>query len=220
MKRSICNGILMVIICLYAFPAATLGADIEFDYDIFWIGDSLHCWLDPTPALTQQKMEDLLAGLDIYFSFELKLERPRKLLFTKTLIKRQAAVLISHPLTEDIYQIIYVGIPSARYEFDTQPEMYEFLSDSLLFALISRDSLEDSGHPRLNLSFSCKSMNPKGILGGPESRIEDMGLPEDSKSTVFNDVFGFFLEVIGFGESTYQITTPTFNPDNLDNFSH
>jgi hypothetical protein len=64
-------------------PAAAESADLE--YDIYLVNDTLAVWLDLRPVLDQSKMEDLLAGLDLWLAVELKIEKPRKLFFSKTI---------------------------------------------------------------------------------------------------------------------------------------
>lgn len=205
---------LLFIVCV----GSGLAADSEdrFDYDIFWVGDTLTCWLDPTPALTQQKMEDLLAGLDIYFQFDIKLEKPRKLLFMKNIIHRQAALLITHQLTEDIYRVRFSGTGDKEYEFESQLQVSDFLADSVVFGLALRTLIEDTSNPRLVLMFSCKSLHPRGFSGEQEGLPDSLSPGQSSRKTVFDEAFGLFLDLIGFGQANYKIVSPIFNPNNLD----
>ncbi|MCP4570056.1 MAG: DUF4390 domain-containing protein [FCB group bacterium] len=215
-NQFILSGLLIII---FVGPGFAADSEDRFDYDIFWIGDTLTCWLDPTPALTQQKMEDLLAGLDIYFQFDIKLEKPRKLLFMKNIIHRQAALLISHQLTEDLYRVRFSGTGNKEYEFESQLQVSDFLADSVVFELADRTLIEDAGNPRLALTISCKSLHPRGFSGEQEGLLDSLSPGQSGQKTVFDEAFGLFLDLIGFGKANYKVVSPIFNPNNLDSIN-
>ncbi len=200
----------------FFFPAApVIAKQVEFDYDIFVVEDTLVFWLDVTPALTQRKMEDLLSGLDIHIKIDIRLERPRRFLPARTLVRERAALLISHPLTEDVYYLKTANPDVIKYKFESQLQLSDFLADSLVFKIAPVSDIGGGDRPRLRLNITCKSFTFKTMLGQPGRRDEDL-LPADSSNTeFFEDIFSLFFNLIGFGEESYRVISPLFDPDNL-----
>jgi len=201
-------------LCIFSTPAMA-SEDQQFEYDIFWLGDTLSCWIDITPVLTQQRLEDLLSGLDIYIVFDLKLERPRKLLFSKTIARQRTAVIISRRVTRDIYQLEIIDQSRQQYTFPDQLDLHDFLADSLVLPLILGRDLEDEGDPRLNASIICKSLIHNNKTDDIDNRDDSpLGSPNGGED-IFKDIFSLFLDLVGFGESSYKIKSPIFQPNKL-----
>lgn len=219
MNKAIGKTASAILICLLALPffggTASAGGDskdTDFDYDIFLTDDTLAVWLDITPVLTQSKMEDLLAGLDISMVIEIKIERPRKLLFSKILTSTRAAVLISHPLTEDIYRLRLVNFGDINREFKSQLELSDFLSDSLILKIAPKSLLENAVEASLRLAITSKSHSSNVLEGDP-------GRPgTGADEEFFESLFSFFLNLIGFGQTSYRIVSPPFSLSELASF--
>jgi len=209
--------LLIGLLGLSIFSPATpvIAKQVEFDYDIFVVEDTLVFWLDITPALTQRKMEDLLSGLDIHIGIDIRLERPRRFLPARTLVKKRAALLISHPLTEDVYYLKTANPDVIKHKFESQLQLSDFLADSLVFKIAPVSDIGGDGRPRLRLNITCKSFTFKTMLGRPGGRDKDL-LPADSSNTeFFEDIFSVFFRLIGFGEESYRVISPLFDPADL-----
>ena len=212
-------GILSLYLCLIlnSFQTASLSAERKpvFEYDIFSVNDTLAVWLDITPVLTQSKMEDLISGLDIFVNVNIRLEQPRTLFFPRKLSEIDATFSISHPLTEDIYNLKLSNFGLYSYEFDNQLKLYDFLADSLIFKVESTASINKSTRVRLKLEISCKSFTTS-ILPLKSGRLEDEPIPADTSGTeFFLDIFTLFFDFIGYGEDEYKISSPIFKLEEL-----
>lgn len=205
----------ILVLCLAASIVSADSRDKDFDYDIFIINDTIALWLDITPVLDQQKMEDLLSGLEIHIGLEIKLEKPKRFLPSEELIGRRFFLQISHRLTEDNYCLRILDSNSIDYEFDNQPGLYDFLADSLVFNLLSRAGLKAEESCRLNLKIACKSLYPKNKESGSTSLSESGSVADGDESSLIQKLFSTFLEVFGFGKSYYRIISPTFIPAEL-----
>lgn len=184
----------------------------EFDYDIFTLNDSLAVWLDITPVFTQPKLEDLLSGLDIYIRMEIRLEQPRMLFFSKKLAALETSLLVSHPLTEDTYNLKILDSPLIVYKFKSQVLLSDFLADSLMFKIAALKQVNESSKIRLSLKIACKSLSGN-IL---PKRINGLNKPTDSTGVeLFMDIFYFFFDVVGYGQDKYKITSPFFRLNEL-----
>ncbi len=219
MKNCPAKLIRALIYCLLGFylaggATAARAADAEFDYDIFLANDTIVVWLDVLPALDQAKMEDLLAGLDLSLVFDLKIERPRRLLFSKTIASTRAALVISHPLTEDVYRLRLVNFGVSDREFKSQLELSDFLADSLVLQLAPKSQIIASPEVRLNLSLTVKS-HSSNVLRDFTSRPADSLGAGSGEEEFFESVFSFFLNLIGFGKTSYNIVSPPFSPEEL-----
>lgn len=201
--------------------AASLKADdagADFDYDIFLVGDTLAVWIDIRPVLDQSRMEDLLAGLDLSLIIEMKAQRPRKLLFSKTIATARAALVISHPLTEDLYRLRLANFGRREWSFKSQIELSDFLADSLIFRLAPKSLLEEAPQVRLNLDLVSKS-HPSIILDDIEdSGTDSSGTGAGPDEEFFESLFSFFLNLVGFGQKTFHIETPFFRVKDLSSF--
>jgi len=215
--RAVLTGLVggaVVCLCLGLAPPAAGSAEIDFDYDIFLAGDTLTLWLDVAPLLTQPRLEDLLAGLDVSIKIDVDVQRPRKLFFPATLASVSALVVISHPIAEDIYRLrIICGRLSERI-FKSQLALSDFLADSLVLPLVPAQRIRGQGDLRLSFSLLSKSHSINML---------DKALPEAADSVnqppgddqFLESLFSTFLRLVGFGASSYQVTTPTFSPDEL-----
>jgi hypothetical protein len=198
-------------------PARADSKEIDFDYDIFLTDDTLAVWLDITPVLDQSRMEDLLAGLNISVAMEIKVERPRKLLFYETLTTARALMTISHSLTEDIYRLKLVNAGIIERGFKSQLTLSGFLSDSLVVKVAPTELLDEAAKLRLKLYIESKSHSSNDLSSATRPRggaeVEDQ--PEEE---FFESLFSSFLNLIGFGKTTYKIISPYFNLDELTSF--
>ena len=207
--------IAILVLCSTASNISADSRDKDFDYDIFTINDTIAIWLDITPVLDQQKMEDLLSGLEIHIGLEIKLEKPKRFLPPEELIGRRFTLQISHKLTEDNYCLRISESSSTDYEFDNQPGLYDYLADSLVFNLLSRAGLKAEESCRLNLKIACKSLYPKNKTNGSKLQSGSRSITEDNENSLIQSLFSTFLEVFGFGKSYYRIISPTFIPAEL-----
>lgn len=215
-----CLIIALVGLCVVWYPpgARADSQELDFDYDIFLVNDTLALWLDVTPVLIQSRMEDLLSGLDISVGIDLKVERPRKLFFAETLASAKATLIISHPLTEDIYRLRLINLGAVDYEFQSQLELSDFIADSVILKIGPRKQFEVAAAIRLNLNLISKS-HSNNILKdiSPES---DKSLNRDTGGgdAFFESLFSFFLTLTGFGTTSYKIVSPPFILDDLPSF--
>jgi len=198
-----------------AMPLRAAGSDEEFDYDIFLIGDTLAVWIDVRPVLDQNRLEDLLAGLDVSLAIDLKVERPRKLLFSKTLASARAGVVISHPLTEDYYRLRLANFGYQDRRFESQIELSDYLADSLIFRLAPISSLEEAPEVRLDLDLVSNSHSSNILKEVTDSSAAASGKSPGAESEFFESVFSFFLNMVGFGKTTFHIETPLFRVEDL-----
>jgi hypothetical protein len=210
-------GLLCFCLVWGAEPARGESNDTDFDYDIFLTSDTLAIWLDITPVLVQSKMEDLLAGLDIYVAVDIKVQQPRKLFFPETLASARAILLISHPLTEDIYRLQMVNFGDSKREFQSQLELSDFLSDSLIFRVAPLSQIMDKPKIRLDLTLVSKS-HSANILGNTPGRPEGELQRDTNPEEFFESLFTFFLNLVGFGKDSYHIVTPLFDSSQLGSF--
>ena len=191
-------------------PVCAENRDIEFDYDIFLTGDTLAIWLDFTPILNQPKMEDLLAGLDLSILIDFKVEKPRRLAFSKTLATARAAVVISHPLTEDIYRLRLVNFGVFNYEFENQLELSDFLADSLVLKIVPQSHLAEDSDLRLNLKIVSKSHSSNILDEFPASSNKSGEAEQGGEEEFFESLLSLFLDIIGFGKTSYHVISPPF----------
>jgi hypothetical protein len=190
----------------------------DFDYDIFLNGDTLSLWLDVSPIMTQPKLEDLLAGLDILISIEMEVEKPRRLFSSRTLVDEKAAMIITHRLTEDLYRIKVYNFAIREYEFENQLQLADFLADSLIFQVA--DSMAGESGIRLKLSITVKSYSPN-VLGGDKSiGAAQLQAEKGPDREFFESILSEFFKLIGFGKTSYQIKSPVFNVDDLSPIDH
>jgi hypothetical protein len=187
----------------------------EFDYDIFTINDSLAVWLDITPVFTQPKLEDLLSGLDIYIKMEIRLEQPRMFFFSKKLAALETSLLVSHPLTEDTYNLKILDFPLSIYKFKSQVLLSDFLADSLMFKIAALKQVNESSKIRLSLKIVCKSLSSNALPKRVNGLNNENGSTDSTGVELFMDIFYFFFDVVGYGQDKYKITSPVFRLNEL-----
>ncbi len=201
---------------IWLLPAGAAGKDIDFDYDIFLAGDTLALWLDVRPVLTQPKMEDLLAGLQVSIAITIDAERPRRLMFSKNVATAKAVLVMSRRLAEDTYRLRIIDRTARAYTFKNQLALSDFLADSLVLGVVPIDSLREQAPLRLKLTIVSKSHS--------NNKLDDLsGAAADSTGSAGGDEFfetllNSFLNLIGFGAHTYHFATPLFSPDDLASF--
>jgi hypothetical protein len=203
---------LIAIVCagLLCAPISAAGRSGDFAHDIFVRGDSLAFWIDLTPVLSQEQMEDLLAGLNIYLGIDIRLESPRPLLFSRQVVRKQVGVVISHPLTADIYKIEIQGRPPLERQFDDQMKIRDFLADSVDFNLTTMDALKTGDKYRIRVNISSKSYSNKGLGGAappPPSSSDSSGT---HGTEFFGSLFSTFMEFTGFGTVSFHFNTTNF----------
>jgi len=201
---------------VWLLPAGASGKNLDFDYDIFVAGDTLAMWLDVRPVLTQPKMEDMLAGLQVSVAITAEAERPRKVLFTKTITTYKTVLVISRRLAEDTYRLRIIGRGARDYTFKSQLALSDFLADSLVLKIAPVDSLQGRSPLRLNLTLVSKSHsnNTMGDIPPVAADSAEVGGDDEFFETLLNS----FLSLIGFGATTYHFETPMFSPDDLTSF--
>jgi hypothetical protein len=199
-------------------PVWAGGDGSDFEYDIFLNKDTISVWLDLRPALEQSKMEDLLAGLDLWFGIELNIEKPRKLFFSRTIASTQAGILISHPLTEDTYHLRLINFSRTDREFDNQIELSDFLADSLIFRISHKSLIEGISGVRLSLTITCKSLSNNLLNDIWESSEEFPPNQSEGEDEFFESLFNLFLNLIGFGKTSNHLVSPTFSLEDLTSF--
>ncbi len=206
----------LCLICLF-FAAPLAAADPDFDYDIFLQDDTLMLWIDVTPVLTQSRMEDLLAGLDVFIEIDVEAERPRKLFFPKSLASKKSAAVISRHLARDTYRLRMTGTTADSRIFKNQLILSQFLADSLVVPVAAAEILQGKD---IRLSVSLISKSYSNNLGAEAADIPedstDEGSTEDSE--FFESLVSTFLDLVGFGTSSYRFTTPPFSVDDLPAF--
>ncbi len=203
--------ILTAVLCDRAVAA---DESIQFDYDIFRQGETLAVWLDLTPVMGQRRMEDLLAGLAVQITIDGRLEKPRWPLPSRTLSSGKWVATVTRRLTEDAYYLQIAGPSAAKYKFDNQLELSDFLADSLVFPVAATSSLKPAEKIRLSLTFVCNSLNPNTLSETPASPDQP-----GSGSGIFDRMFTFFNEAVGLGADTYRIVSPLFDPAALPDMS-
>lgn len=202
---------------IWLLPAGVAGKEANFDYDIFVAGDSLSLWLDVRPALTQPEMEDLLAGLRVSIAVTIEAERPRKLLFSKTIAKTMTVLVMSRRLTEDTYRLRIIDRGVRDYSFESQLGLSDFLADSLVLNIIPADEINGRGPLRLSLTLVSKS-HSNGSGDDLAGAAADSVRAGDEGPEFFETLLNSFLNLIGFGATSYHFTTPLFSPDDLTSF--
>ncbi len=209
-------GAIFVSMIFCALISGTYADDesIVFDYDIYGANDSITVWLDLTPILTQPVLEDLLAGLDIFLSLRFKIEKPQKLFGHKTIYELKTALLLTHNLTKDNYNIRYSLNSQSASSFLNQMDMSDYLADSLQVKLIPLDQFNTDERYRLNIEILSRSISPSKVNQIPEFSY---GTGQSSEDDSFlGSALNKFLEIIGFGENTYHFTSPHFKIDQLE----
>lgn len=202
-----------VLIIVFSAPACS----VEFDYDIFIQNDSLAVWIDVTPVLTQPRLEDLLAGLDIYLGLDLSLEVKGAFGLYRSEVRQKSAIVISHKLIDDIYRLNIVDRDRSEYSFDNLLQLKQFMSDSLVFILSDKSSLDQEKSFRLSFDLMAKS-GSNGLLGIRSGN----SLEPDERSVeikFLEGAFSQFLKIIGFGRSAYHVDSPRFIIKELPNSS-
>jgi len=205
---------LSLIFCALISGAYADDESIEFDYDIYSAKDSIAIWLDLTPILTQPVLEDLLAGLDIFLSLHLKIEKSQRPFGHKTIYESKKDLLLTHNLTKDNYNISYSRHSQDKRSFSNQMDLSDYLADSLQFKLISLGQLSANDKYRLNIEILSRSISPLEVNKNSEFSSRVGQSSEDNN--FLGSVLDKFLEIIGFGEITYRITSPQFKIDQLE----
>jgi len=209
-RRSMC-------LFLVILSGAAAADDADFDYDLFLHNDTLMLWIDVTPALTQPRMEDLLAGLDISIRIDIEVKRPRRLLFSKTIASTESVVVVSRRLARDTYRLHAVGAAAVERIFKNQLILSDFLADSLEIPVIPADVLAGQ-EVRLDIGLISKS-HSNNTLGDYARLPEDTaGTGRRSDREFFESMFSAFLDLVGFGTSSYRFSTPSFFVDDLPAF--
>jgi hypothetical protein len=178
-----------------------------FDYDIFRQGDTLAVWLDLTPIMNQRRMEDLLAGLAVRITVDLRLEKPRWPLTARTLASARSVVTLARRLTEDAYYVQVAGLSTAQYKFNNQLELSDCLADSLVFPVTEASVSPPGERIRLTLNIACNSLNPNVLYGTSASTTASEG-----NAGIFDRLFTLFNETIGLGADSYRLVSPLFDP--------
>lgn len=217
MARRLLIGLTVIMVWPGVAPARGDTRDSNFDYDIFRLADTLAVWLDLTPIMTQERMEDLLSGLDLSITVECVVEKPRTLLPAKTVLKSLTIIVLSHPLTEDIYRLSLADGRVTTREFESQLALSDFLADSLVFRVAPGERVRPEGEVRLRLSLISKSHSPNTMGEGRRSPMASVRPPQTSRSA-FESAFSLFLDLVGFGENAYRIVTPPFAVDGLTSY--
>lgn len=200
---------------LISFSAPVCG--VEFDYDIFIQKDTLSLWIDVTPALTQPRLEDLLAGLNIYLGLDFSLEKKGALGIFKSRLRKKTAIIITHNLIDDIYRLKILTDTRGEISFDNLLQLREFLSDSLVFPIADIEPLPQDKKFRLSFDLMVKS-GSNGFLG--IAGIDNQEKEELSSEIKFlENMFSQFLKIIGFGRSAYHVDSPRFIIKELPNSS-
>lgn len=208
----------LVPVLLSAGPAAAENQDTDFDFDIFFSDDTLVIWLDLTPILTQEKMEDLLAGFDVCLHITTAVERPKRLFFSKKIIETEAAICIAHPLTEDIYKLKIVNHSIRQIEFENQLELSDFLADSVVLPVAPRSVIPVDERVRLRCNLISKSHSNNMFDAIGSTAADSLPGRQERGEDVFESVFSLFLDLIAFGKTAYEITSPDFLAKDLPSF--
>jgi hypothetical protein len=187
----------------------------EFSYDIFLDGDTLSCWIDLTPVLNQDRMEDLLSGLSILIAVDARLENPRRFFFARTVSQRHTAVLITHQLTADRYGIQIKDDRLTVRQFENQMQIRSFISDSIIFHISPVEILNRKEKYRISLSVTSKSYSERELRDMFQSDSGRAALPPTGEKEPFESLFSSFIDLIGFGKISYQIISPPFTLDEL-----
>lgn len=191
---------------VFATPACLAGVD--FDYDIFIQKDTVSLWVDITPVLTQPRLEDLLAGLDIYVGLDFSLETKGTFGIYKNQIRHKTTIIISHKLIDDIYRLKILPNYKNERRFDNLMQLRQFLADSLVFAISPEELLPPEKPFRLSFDLMAKS-GSYGLLGiSIEGHLDDEKRSEEIQ--FLENVFSQFLKIIGFGRSAYHVESPRF----------
>jgi hypothetical protein len=202
--------IAIVCVGLLSSPASASGRSGDFTYDIFAGGDSLALWIDLTPVLGQEQMEDLLAGLNIYLGLDIRLEIPRPFIFSRQVARKRVGLIISHPLTADIYKIDIQGTPPLGRQFDDQMKIRDFIADSVDFNLTSINGLSPGDKYRISVSIRSKSYSTKGLGGAAPSPPSSTDTTGARGTEFFGSLFSTFLELTGFGTVSFHFNTANF----------
>lgn len=158
-------------------------------------------------------MEDLLAGLAISFSFDIRLESPRPILADKTFRSIRYLIVIRRHLTEDRYY--FRQRPADReIKFPQHSLMREYLMDSLVFYLAPDSVLPRDEKIRMSLDIAAKSLDPNEISSASESPGEADTLAVNGLNW-FDRMFSVFVELIGYREWRYSLKSPLFKPSDL-----
>jgi hypothetical protein len=191
-------------------PAQAAGQSGDFTYDMYRAGDSVGFWIDLAPVLGQSQMEDLLAGLDIYISLDIRLESPRPFFFPRLLVRKRAALILSHRLTEDLYTIERIGAHPLKRQFDNQLQVRDFIADSMEFNLTAIEALDAGDKYRITVSISSKSYSSKEMARHLSMPPDTLGSSNKPGPEFFESLFSTFIEVTGFGRASFHVTTPNF----------
>lgn len=207
----------IAIVCagLLCTPVSAAGRSGDFAYDIFVRGDSLAFWIDLTPVLSQEQMEDLLAGLNIYLGIDIHLESPRPLFFSRQVIQKRVGLIISHPLTADIYKIEIQGRPPLERQFDDQMKIRDFIADSVDFDLASMTALNAGDKYRIRVSISSKSYSNKGLGGASPVNPSKADSAGTHGTEFFGSLFSTFMELTGIGTVSFHFNTANFTPKDI-----
>ncbi|MFH1700420.1 MAG: hypothetical protein ABIE07_07510 [Candidatus Zixiibacteriota bacterium] len=205
---------LFLIYCVLISVTYADDESIEFDYDIYGSNDSISIWLDLTPVLTQPVLEDLLTGLDIFLNLRFKVEKPQKLIGYRSVFESKIAILLNHDLTKDNYGIRFSPNSKESKLFSNQMDLSDYLADSLQFRLTLLARFPVDEHFRFNVEIMSRSISPSEI--NQISEFSAKTGQTSAEDSFLGSVLGKFLEVIGFGEITYRITSPQFKIDQLE----
>jgi len=205
----------LIILVFLITPLTARDDDNQrFDYDLFVERDSLLLWFDVTPVLTQSILEDLLAGLDIYISLEINLERPRAILGNQTIWSRRSYFIIRRQITEDKYYLFYDNPLDKMKKFEYLMALQDHLADSLVIRLVSATRIKSEKKLQMSTVVKVKSIDNSGIGEEEEPRKFNSDKPDESRGW-FDDLFNSFVELFGFGEKIYRIKSPSFNFSDL-----
>lgn len=163
-------------------------------------------------------------GLPITVRYTVEVWRKRRLWFDKQLNSSVRAFRVSLDPGERLYSVAGADRYRVRETFQTLDAALERLSP-LVLDVYPRSELESGSTYYLNVEMAIQPLTVEqfreldgwisGRIRGEEGGEEDGAGPEEGGKGVSGALFGFLIDLAGFGDKILEAQTPGFRPSAL-----
>ncbi len=194
---------------LLSFPGQTVTAreNVDIDYDLAKINDSLAVWIDLASFINSNILENLKDGIDFSIFLHVNLNRPKKLFGTENIAKTDFFVDIKYRILTQNFVIITSDAENSTERTVISPaQLHRYLNDSIYIYILPEKIIDPENRYELEVDIDCLS----AVLVGNASNK-----PTENNSAL-KYLFNRFLEFSSYGRTEYQIKSRPFRMTDLD----